>query len=154
MDNNRTQRLNKKKQVSMSFITYNLNAKDQCVRCLFIKKTKTDKLKYHKMNELTLLNFSPSWCGNSDRKLWKPAFMLCIRRLSLLFAISRRIRFSFSIFIIPPPSSFNLKIRKLKCFKRISIANVDLMHFSIQLQEGRAKKKWVGGTDFFSVNRF
>ena len=45
---------------------------------------------------LTLLNFSPSWRGSNKRKFWKPAFILCIRLLSLLLAISRLIRFSFS----------------------------------------------------------
>ena len=39
---------------------------------------------------LTLLSFSPSWCGNNVRKLWKPAFILCIRLLSFEFAISLR----------------------------------------------------------------
>lgn len=61
---------------------------------------------------LTLLNFSPSWCGSSDRRLWNPALMLCIRRRSLLLAISRRIRFSFSMFG-PPPSSSRLQEKKL-----------------------------------------
>lgn len=46
---------------------------------------------------LTLLSFSPSWCGMSVRKFWKPAFIDCIRRLSLELAISLRIRFSCSI---------------------------------------------------------
>ncbi len=92
-------------------ITYQIKCKKEIFH--FVLHMLQDKLEY-KLSELTLLNFSPSWCGNSDRKLWKPAFMLCIRRRSLLFAISRRIRFSFSIFNIPPPSSFNLKIRKLK----------------------------------------
>lgn len=68
---------------------------------------------------LTLLNFSPSWCGNNDRKLWKPALMLCIRRRSLLFAISRLIRFSFSMAVEwpPPPSSSSL------CKLRVSERN-------------------------------
>ena len=39
---------------------------------------------------LTLLSFSPSWCGNNVRKLWKPAFILCIRLLSFELAISLR----------------------------------------------------------------
>ena len=45
---------------------------------------------------LTLLSFSPSWCGKSVRKLWNPAFILCIRRLSFELAISRRNRLSWS----------------------------------------------------------
>lgn len=49
---------------------------------------------------LTLLNFSPSCFGNSERRFWKPALMLCIRLRSLLLAISRRIRFSFSSVVL------------------------------------------------------
>ena len=47
-------------------------------------------------------SFSPSWCGRSVRKLAKPELMLCIRRLSLEFAISRRILFSCSIVLGSP----------------------------------------------------
>lgn len=49
----------------------------------------------------TLLNFSPSLWGIRDFKLWKPALMLCILRLSLLLAISLLIFFSFSIWALP-----------------------------------------------------
>lgn len=45
---------------------------------------------------LTLLSFSPSVCGMRVFRDWKPALMLCIRRLSLLLAISLRIRRSWS----------------------------------------------------------
>lgn len=78
---------------------------------------------------LTLLNFSPSWCGRSDRKLWKPALMLCIRRRSLLFAISRLIRFSFSMAVVwpPPPSSSSL------C----------KLHIQKKEQKKENKKKWI-----------
>lgn len=44
----------------------------------------------------TLLSFSPSLCGMSVLSDWNPAFMLCIRRRSLLLAISLRIRLSWS----------------------------------------------------------
>lgn len=45
---------------------------------------------------LTLLSFSPSLCGMSVLSDWNPALMLCIRRRSLLLAISLRIRLSWS----------------------------------------------------------
>lgn len=51
--------------------------------------------------QFTLLNFSPSLCGINDFKLWKPAFMLCILRRSLLLAISRLIFFSCSMWVLP-----------------------------------------------------
>lgn len=54
------------------------------------------KIRYH-----TLLSFSPSLWGIRDFKLWKPALMLCILRLSLLLAISLLIFFSFSICALP-----------------------------------------------------
>lgn len=44
----------------------------------------------------TLLSFSPSVCGRSVFRDWNPALMLCIRRRSLLLAISLRIRLSWS----------------------------------------------------------
>lgn len=44
----------------------------------------------------TLLSFSPSVWGRSVLRDWKPALMLCMRRRSLLLAISRRIRLSWS----------------------------------------------------------
>lgn len=44
----------------------------------------------------TLLIFSSSDCGNSDLMRWNPQLMLCIRRRSLLLAISRRERLSWS----------------------------------------------------------
>lgn len=44
----------------------------------------------------TLLSFSPSLCGMSVLSDWNPALMLCIRRRSLLLAISLRIRLSWS----------------------------------------------------------
>lgn len=44
----------------------------------------------------TLLSFSPSVWGSNVLRDWKPALMLCMRRRSLLFAISRRIRLSWS----------------------------------------------------------
>lgn len=48
---------------------------------------------------LTLDSFSPSWCGSNVLSDWNPALMLCIRRRSLLLAISRRIRFSCSMWL-------------------------------------------------------
>ena len=42
----------------------------------------------------TLLSFSPSWCGTSILRDSKPVLMLCMRRRSLLLAISRRSRSS------------------------------------------------------------
>lgn len=77
---------------------------------------------------LTLLNFSPSWCGRSDRKLWKPALMLCIRRRSLLFAISRLIRFSFSMAVVWPPPPSSSSLCKLHIQKR---------------SKKREEKKWI-----------
>lgn len=44
----------------------------------------------------TLLSFSPSLWGMSVLSDWKPELMLCMRRRSLLLAISRRIRRSWS----------------------------------------------------------
>lgn len=44
----------------------------------------------------TLLSFSPSVWGRSVLRDWKPALMLCMRRRSLLLAISRRILLSWS----------------------------------------------------------
>lgn len=44
----------------------------------------------------TLLSFSPSVWGIRVLRDWKPALMLCIRLRSLLLAISRRIRRSWS----------------------------------------------------------
>lgn len=44
----------------------------------------------------TLLSFSPSVCGMRVFSDWKPAFMLCMRRRSLLLAISLRILRSWS----------------------------------------------------------
>ena len=44
----------------------------------------------------TLLSFSPSLWGMSVLRDWKPELMLCMRRRSLLLAISRRIRLSWS----------------------------------------------------------
>lgn len=93
---------------------------------------------------LTLLSFSPSWCGKRSRKLWKPALMLCIRRRSLLLAICRRIFFSswsdklptdwdwpcvWDICTrMPPPSSrFNLEKKK----KEIKYERVCCLHVFI-----------------------
>lgn len=45
---------------------------------------------------LTLLSFSPSVWGMRVLRDWKPALMLCMRLRSLLLAISRRIRRSWS----------------------------------------------------------
>ncbi|CAL4064260.1 unnamed protein product, partial [Meganyctiphanes norvegica] len=42
-------------------------------------------------------SFSPSWCGRRVLREANPALMLCMRRLSLLLAISRLMRFSCSI---------------------------------------------------------
>lgn len=53
----------------------------------------------YKATRLTLDNFSPSWCGSNVLNDWNPALMLCIRRRSLLLAISRRIRFSCSMWL-------------------------------------------------------
>lgn len=44
----------------------------------------------------TLLSFSPSVCGMRVFSDWNPALMLCMRRRSLLLAISLRIRRSWS----------------------------------------------------------
>lgn len=44
----------------------------------------------------TLLSFSPSVWGMRVLRDWKPALMLCMRLRSLLLAISRRIRLSWS----------------------------------------------------------
>ena len=46
----------------------------------------------------TLLIFSPNWCGMQTLRLSNPAFILCMRLLSLLLAISRRNRFSLSTY--------------------------------------------------------
>ena len=64
-----------------------------------IRGSQNSRLKMiHKMKFiLTLLSFSPSLCGNRVLRESKPALMLCIRRRSLLLAISRLIRFSCSI---------------------------------------------------------
>ncbi len=62
---------------------------------------------------LTLLSFSPSWWGNRVRRLWNPALMLCIRRLSLELAISRRIRRSWSTGS-PPVKSLSAKLMLMK----------------------------------------
>lgn len=43
-----------------------------------------------------MLSFSPSLCGIRVFNDWNPALMLCIRRRSLLLAISLRIRLSWS----------------------------------------------------------
>ena len=57
-----------------------------------------------KKSIFTLLSFSPSWCGKRVLRLWKPALMLCMRRLSLELAISRRTLRSLST--SPPPGPF------------------------------------------------
>ena len=44
-----------------------------------------------------MLSFSPSLWGMSVFSDWKPALMLCMRRRSLLLAISRRMRRSWSL---------------------------------------------------------
>lgn len=70
------------------------------------KKLTRDGLKEAKLNYtcraffLTLLSFSPSWWGIRVRRFWNPAFIDCIRRLSLELAISRRIRFSCSMLVL------------------------------------------------------
>lgn len=47
-------------------------------------------------SSLTLLSFSPSLWGMSVLSDWKPELILCIRLRSLLLAISRRMRRSWS----------------------------------------------------------
>lgn len=86
-----------------------------------------------RMARLTLLNFSPSWCGSSDLKDWNPLLMLCMRRLSLLLAISRRILFSCSIVAVGgSPSLVTLVVRK-----RIGLVFVFCMSETVKLYIGR-----------------
>ena len=74
-----------------------------------------------KLKLLTLLSFSPSWCGNKVRRLWNPEFMLCILRRSFEFAISRLILLSWSIPspTTPPPWSLGIRESLVKKVKEI-----------------------------------
>lgn len=69
---------------------------------------------------LTLLNFSPSWLGSRVRNDWNPAFMLCIRLLSLELAISRLILFSCSMWLLGE-TVLSLKRHSLKQLRYYNI---------------------------------
>lgn len=72
-----------------------VNQKEKWVRGYYVQNCQ--KMYHNRRHRFcTLLSFSPSVWGRSVFRDWKPALMLCMRRRSLLLAISRRIRLSWS----------------------------------------------------------
>lgn len=78
----------------------------------------------------TLLSFSPSWWGSMAFRDWNPAFMLCIRLLSLLLAISLLRRLSLSMLPLAPPGLLLLPLVLVPVLQQKQVEHKYLIPFT------------------------